>query len=376
LNVLSDIGITLDGSPSPLLDHVRCDYGSFEVESLPATKLNIAVEFVNETSSPRNCVQVRGPVSYDDRGVLLHDSRYRVFRIDFDSARARTWRATCDVDFEPHLFDCILEHMIHFQLLKRGKTFCHAAAFRSAGKVALCAGWRGAGKTNLLLHAWQDKATYIADDWAVVHGGGTVQGLPKRLNLLYQNFEPFPDLLAALPRESAALVDFVGHARTGEFELNERVAEVLEGRARVQIPPAQLFGQAVDSSPGPIDRVYLLQHSRAAGGPVKFEAIDLDALVTSLAAILEFEQSDFLLAYSLFRARTGRRVELFDLARSGGEAVLTSAFADLPAVHRVSIPASCDSREIYAAVATHLSGSDRPSGSDGKPKTDPSSAAA
>ena len=376
LNVLNDIGIALDGGPSPLLDHVRCDYGSFEVEALPATKLNIAVQFVDEATSPRDCTEVRGPVSHDDRGVLLRDSRYRVFRIDFGSARARTWRATCDVEFDPHLFDTILEHMIHFQLLKRGKTFCHAAAFRSGGTTALCAGSRGIGKTNLLLHALQDGATFIADDWAVVHGGGTVQGLPKRLDLLYRDIEPFPDLFAALPEEAAALADFIGRAAGGDFELSQKVAQVLESRASMQIPATRLFGQAVDPDPGPIDQVYLLQRRQDDDGPVKFEAIDHDALVTGLAAILEFEQSDFLLAYSVFRARTGRRVELFDLARSGGEAVLTSALADVPATHRVTIPASCPPHEVYAAVANHLGGTARTSGRERDPKTGSSSAAA
>jgi hypothetical protein len=209
-----------------------------------------------------------------------------------------------------------------------------------------------------------------------VHGGGSVQGLTRRLDLLYRDVEPFPDLLAALPEEAAALADFVGRAACGDFELNEKVAQVLESRTSMQIPVTQLFGQAVDPDPGPIDQVYLLQRRPEDDGPVKFEAIDHDALVTCLAAILEFEQSDFLLAYSVFRARTGHRVELFDLARSGGEAVLTSALADTPATHRVTIPASCDPREVYAAVASHLGKNGRASGQNGEPKTGSSSAAA
>ncbi len=376
LNVLDNIGIAIYGRSAPLLDYLMSDYGAFEVEALPVTRVNIAVQFVDEAISARNCIKVRGPVAYDDRGVLLRDARDRVFRIDFDSARARTWRATCDAEFDPQFFEALLDHMIHFQLLKRGKTFCHAAAFRSGGAVALCAGARGIGKTSLLLHALRDGASFIADDWAVLQGGGTVQGLAKRLNLLYPEIQPFPELLAALPEDSAALAEFVGRAAGGDFELDEQVALALGNRTSIQLPATQLFGQAIESDPSPVDHVYLLQRRATDDGPVKIEPIDHDALVTCLAAILEFEQSDFLLAYSVFRARTGHHVELFDLARSGGEAVLIGALADTASSHRVTIPLSCPPQDVYATVANHLGGAGRSADRDGGPKTRSSPAAA
>jgi hypothetical protein len=355
-NLLDDIGVALHGRPSALLEHFRSDYGVFQVDDLPANKVNIAVEFVDERSDPRACVDVGEQVSYDGRGVFLRDSQYHAFRIDFDSARARTWQASCDANFDPRHFDRILEHLIHFQLLKRGKTLCRAAAFRAGGKVVLCTGWRDIGKTNLLLHFLRDGANYIGDGWTVVHGAGTVQGLPKRLGLLYHNLMLFPDLMAHLPDQSAALLDFVEHARGGDYELNENVVHVLEERARVQVPPAELFGQATEGEASPIDRVFVLQGNDAGEGAVTVETMDHDALVTSLAALLEFEQSDLMHAYTVFRARSGRRVDLLDLARSGGEAVLTSAFAGVTDIHRVTIPACCNSQAVYTALTDCLLG--------------------
>jgi hypothetical protein len=344
----------LHGRSSALYDYAKSEYGIYQVDDLPPNKANIAVEFVDERSSPRLCVEVGGAVAYDNCGVFLHDTKYHVFRTDFDSARARTWHATCDANFEPRHFDRILEQIIHFQLLKRGKTLCHAASFRSEGKAVLCAGWDQVGKTNLLLHFLGDGASFIGDDWAVIHGGGFVQGLQKRLNLLYHNLEPFPDLLADLTDNTAALLDFVEHARSGDYELNQNVVRVLEDRARMQIPPAELFGEALESDASRIDRALLLKSDPAGEGAVTVETIDHDALVTSLAAILEFELSDILRAYAVFRARSGHRVDLLDLARSGSEAILTSAFADLPAVHQVIVPASCNSHDVYAAVSDLL----------------------
>ncbi len=355
-NVLDEIGVALHGRPSALLEHFRSDYGAFQVDDLPANKVNVAIEFVDDRPAPSACVDVGEQVSYDGRGVFLRDSQYRPFRIDFDSARARTWQASCDADFDPRHFDRILEQLIHFQLLKRGKTLCRAAAFRAGGNVVLCPGWRDVGKTNLLLHFLCDGANYIGDGWTIVHGAGTVQGLPKRLNLLYHNIMPFPDLVAHLPERSSALLEFVEQAHGGDYELNENVVHVLEERARVQIPPAELFGQAVERDASPIDRVFLLQGDQADEGAVTVETMDHDSLVTSLAALHEFDQSDFMRAYAVFRARSGRGVDLLDLARSGGEAVLTSAFAHVTEIHRVTIPACCNSQAVYAALSDCLIG--------------------
>lgn len=355
-NVLDEIGVALHGRPSALLDHFRSDYGASQVDDLPANKVNIAIEFVDDRPGPGNCVDVGDQVSYDGRGVFLRDSQYHPFRIDFDSARARTWQASCDASFDPRHFDRVLEHLIHFQLLKRGKVLCRAAAFRAGGNVVLCPGWREVGKTNLLLHFLRDGANYIGDDWTIVHGVGTVQGLPKRLNLLYHNIMPFPDLVAQLPDRSAALLEFVDQARGGDYELKENVVHVLEERARVQISPAELFGPAIERDASPIDRVFLLHGDHADEGAVTVETMDHDSLVTSLAALLEFEQSDFMRAYAVFRARSGRGVDLLDLARSGGEAVLTSAFAHVTGIHRVTIPAGRNSQAVYAALSDCLIG--------------------
>ncbi len=354
LSILGEIGVAIGGKPSTIVDYVKSEYGAFETNRLSPGAIDIEIEFVEDVSSPADSVHIRAPVSYDDRGVFLHDPQYHVFRIDFDGARDGVWRATCDTAFNPHFFAIIMEYMTHFQLLRRGSVFCHSSAFRINDTGVLCPAWRNVGKTNLLLQFLQNGAEYIADDWSVVQRDGNFRCLPKRLNLLYYNFDQFPELLDAVPDDFAALVRFVRRAKQGEFDLNDETLQVMEGQARMRISPYQLYNQKMDTSPKPIDRVFLLQRAADQESEVRIEPIDLPGLVTSMASILEFEQSHFHLAYQVFRARSGSRVDLLEDARSACESIITEAFAGIAPPQRVIIPSQRGAREAFAAISSKL----------------------
>ena len=350
LSILGEIGVAIGGKTSSIIDYVKSEYGAFETESLAPGAVDIEIEFVEDRTSPDDCVHIRAPVSYDNRGVFLHDPQYHVFRIDFAAAEQGTWKATCDVEFNPHFFAIIMEYMTHFQLLRRGSVFCHSSAFRLNDRGILCPAWRNVGKTNLLLQFLQNGAEYVADDWSVVQRDGRFRCLPKRLNLLYYNFDQFPEMLDAVPPDFAALVRFVSRAKRGEFDLNQETLQVMEGQARMRISPYELYNQVMDTAPKGIDEVLLLQRAADTDQPVAIEKIDHELLVTSLASILEFEQSHFHLAYSVFRARSGRRVELLETARSACEEVMTQAFARIAQPYRVTIPSQRGAREAYARI--------------------------
>ena len=350
LSILGEIGVAIGGKPSTIIDYVKSEYGAFERPDLDPGAVDIEIEFIDDRSSPDDCVHIRAPISYDDRGVFLHDPEYHVFRVDFAAAASGKWRATCDVAFNPHFFAIIMEYMTHFQLLRRGSVFCHSSAFRLGGKGVLCPAWRNVGKTNLLLQFLQNGAEYIADDWSVVQSDGSFRCLPKRLNLLYYNFDQFPEMLDSVPDDFAALVRFVRRAKRGEFDLNQETLEVMEGQARMRISPYELYDQVMDTTPKPIDHVLLLQRIAETDRPVAIEEIDHETLVTSLASILEFEQSHFHLAYSVFRARTGIRVDLLEDARGACERVMSKAFADIGTPYRVLIPSQRGAREAFAKI--------------------------
>lgn len=350
LSILGEIAVAIGGKTSSIIDYVKSEYGAFETESLAPGAVDIEIEFVEDRTSPDDCVHIRAPVSYDNRGVFLHDPQYHVFRIDFEAAAQGTWKATCDVEFNPHFFAIIMEYMTHFQLLRRGSVFCHSSAFRLDGRGILCPAWRNVGKTNLLLQFLQNGAEYVADDWSVVQRDGRFRCLPKRLNLLYYNFDQFPEMLESVPPDFAALVRFVSRAKRGEFDLNQETLQVMEGQARMRISPYELYNQVMDTTPKGIDEVLLLQRAADTDQPVALEKIDHELLVTSLASILEFEQSHFHLAYSVFRARSGRRVELLETARSACEEIMTQAFAPIAQPYRVTIPSQRGAREAYARI--------------------------
>ena len=118
-----------------------------------------------------------------------------------------------------------------------------------------------------------------------------------------------------MPPDFAALVRFVSRAKRGEFDLNQETLEVMEGQARMRISPYELYDQVMDTTPKPIDHVLLLQ--RIAG--LRLSRCGSSRSTTSpwSPAWLRSRSSSRAvhLAYSVFRARTGIRVDLLEDAR-------------------------------------------------------------
>lgn len=307
LSVLDDVKLHFHGKPTDILNHIKEDYGYFETDGSKVDEVDISVEFVQEESSKNQSVHIRDPIAYDERGVFFHPSgSWSVLRIDFEAVGVGTCKVTCDVNFNRYLMGKLIEHLIHFYLLKREAAICHCSAFKYRGEVIVCPAWRNVGKTNLLLSLLNRGAQYIADDILVIRSDGSIHSLPKRLNLLHYNFKEHPQLLAETSQEFQGLWEFVQRARSGEFGLSDEEIETLTSQARMRVSPFQSFNQTPDTAPQPIDRFCLLQKVANEAYPVSRSPIGKDELAHRMLETMWFEMSYLLLGYQTHKAQLGQ----------------------------------------------------------------------
>lgn len=351
LNILDLVKIKLVGDvDSAILNYVKSEYGYFQADDIPDDLIDISIEFTKDCTEQGNYINMRPPVGYDDRGVFFHDPKYHITRVDFNKFGQKDCVMTCDYDFNPHFFAIIMEYVIHFYMLARNASLCHSSCLKVNDRVILFPAWRNVGKTNLLISFLNEGAGYIADDWSVVLNDGRVQSLPKRLNLLFYNFEKHKDLLRNTPSSFKALVEFVMRSKAGEYDLNDDVVRTLENQARMRISPYELFNQTPQNGPEPIDYVFLLK--KVMGNSVKptICRISREQLVNSINAILEFEQSYFHLAYTVFKAQTGNTNEILENYRRCNSDILKGAFSGVSNIYEVSISSQDYTNEVYSMI--------------------------
>jgi len=356
LDILGKFDIEIRGEGETLRTYLQHEYSIFDVEDRSGDDPDVVIHLVNDVSSADETVHVRGPVSYDTESVYLQhrlpddEPQYNAFRIDFDAIGEKTCHVTCDRDFNAHFFGIIVDYLIHFFLLQHGSVYCHSCGFVYQGNVVVCPAWRRVGKTNLLLSFLGEETTYIADDWCVLNEDGTVHALPKRLNLLYYNFQKYPELLEATPDGFRALVDFIDRARSGEIDLNEGAISTLRSQARMRISPYDLFDDVADGNPQSIDYLCLLRREPSDERPPKLEDLSPATFPYRKQSILEFEQSYFHTAYQIHKAQTGNVNPYIENAKHRTIEILENAVDHGPELYELRAPSQRDSEEMKRLI--------------------------
>ena len=355
LDILGKVTVEVRGDGSTLRNYLRHEYAIFEVQD-PDDDPDLVINLVDDVASEAETVHVRGPVSYDDDGVYLQhrlpgeEPEYNAFRIDFDALGHEPCHVTCDSEFNPHFFGIIVDYLIHFCLLQYGSTYCHSCAFEYNGTVIVCPAWRQVGKTNLLLSFLSEDVTYIADDWCVLNEDGTVNALPKRLNLLYYNFKQYPELLKETPDEFQALVDFVNRANAGEFDLNQDAIDTLSNQARMRISPYDLFSDVGDGEPKPVDYFFFLRRDPTGDRPVTQQDLSTETFSYRKQSILEFEQSYFNIAYRVYKAQTGNVNPYLENAKRRTLDILDRIADKTPEFYELTAPSQRDSEDMKKRI--------------------------
>lgn len=355
LNILGDVTVKFHGKRTDIIQHIKRDYGIFEVEGEEIEEIDIDVQFVEEVSSEEESIHIREPVAYDEQGVFFHPSgSWSVLRIDFDAIGNGTCHVTCDVGFNRYLLGKLFEHLVHFHLLDEGGALCHSSAFEYEGEVFVCPAWRSVGKTNLLLSLLEDGARYIADDLCVIRNDGTVNALPKRLNLLHYNFKEYPHLLDETSQEFQGLWEFVQRARSGEFGLSDEEIQTLTSQARMRISPYEAFDQEPDVSKQPIDQFCLLRKVNSAEIPVSRTPINAEELAYRMHATMEFEMSYTHLGYRAHKAQFGRVNTFLEQAKEKHLSIYQSATADAKDLHKIYTPSQNQARNVKREITSML----------------------
>lgn len=356
LDVLDLVGIEVRGEGDSLRNYLQHEYSVFVENDRQISDPDIVVNLVEDVSSEEETVHVRGPVSYDGEGVYLQhrlpdeEPEYNAFRIDFDALGQETCHVTCDRGFNPHFFGIIIDYLIHYHLLKYGSMYCHSCAFEYDGKVIVCPAWRRVGKTNLLLSFLEDEVTYIADDWCVLRNDGTVQALPKRLNLLYYNFKQNPDILGETSDEFEALVDFVRRAETGEIDLNQDAIGTLSDQARMRISPYNLFPDVADGEPTAVDYIIHLRRSPSGEDRVSIGDLSREVFPYQMQSILEFEQSYFHTAYQVHKTQHGGINSHLEDAKRMTIEIVKHVANHTPELHEITAPTQQDAEEVRQLI--------------------------
>ena len=353
LNFLDLVHIEAGNTSNHIVEFLKHEYGLFEDQG-PSAEANITIEFVDDVLDIDRSVQVRAPVGYDDRGVLLYDTNNHVARIDFEAIGYSPCRVTCDSNFNPYFFSIIIEYLVHFNMLLKNAVFCHCSAFEMDGRVVLCPAWRNVGKTNVLLAALLAGAQYISDDWGALFRDGTIRSLPKRLNLLYYNFDAYPELLKQSPPKHEALVDFIRRAKKGDYGLDDDTISRLSAQARMRVSPYDAFNQSYDTKPFPIDYVFHLCRRSNVDGPARIAELECGALVHILNSILEFEQSYFHLAYLVHKAQTGMVNPFLEQAKTTSLQIMLDTFKQVAHIYQISISSQHQSQETYRLIMSKI----------------------
>ncbi len=355
LNILDDVRVKFHGKSTDIIEHIEKDYGIFEVDGDEIEKIDIDVQFVEEESSEEDSVHIREPVAYDEQGVFFHPSgSWSVMRVDFDEIGNGTCHVTCDVGFNRFLLGKLFEHLVHFYLLDNGGALCHSSAFEYEGEVFVCPAWRSVGKTNLLLSLLEDGANYIADDLCVVREDGTVNSLPKRLNILHYNFKEYPHLLDETSQEFQGLWEFVQRARSGEFGLSDDEIQTLTSQARMRISPYDAFDQDPDLSRQPVDQFCLLRRVNSEDVPVSRTPINSEELAHRMYATMEFEMSYTLLGYRAHKAQFGRVNPLLEEAKEKHLSIYQSATGDIKSLHKIYVPSQNQAKNVKRELESIL----------------------
>lgn len=354
LNFLDYVSVQTEGKQSESVNYLKSEYEFFMTKESPTGDPDIVIEFVEETSGLNQSTHVRSPVSYDDRGVFIHDIQYHVLRIDFEAIGHSTCHVTCDINFDQYFLSVILEYLVYFYMLRSDAVFCHSSAFKINDSVVLCPAWRNVGKTNLLLSFLYDGAQYISDDWSVLRKNATVHSLTKRIQLLYYNFDAFPELLKFASDECATLVRFIKLVNEGCIDVDDRTMAALELKARLRLSPYDIFDQKPNIEAVPISHVCLLRRQTSSSTPPQLMKVESSELVSTMSAILEFEQSYFHLAYLAHRAQTGKTNPYLENAKAKSNRIIAEAMEAIPRHYQITVPSRHRVEEIHELILEML----------------------
>jgi hypothetical protein len=253
----------------------------------------------------------------------------------------------------------LLVPILNFTALQRGYIPVHASAFVYDGMGVLVAGGARGGKTGTLLSFMSQGATFVGDDWVLVHPDGrAMYGLPTPMQVKWTYLGALPEYRARLDVRTQRRLRMIGSLLRLERWMPGRssgTSVAARARARVRarlaagltarVSPHHLFGAAAGLGAGSPDVVCLARSVEVDGVVVK--PLQPADLVRRLVPLLEVEWGEFDRYYTLFRsAYPNRRNERIEKKTRSLESGLQFALKD-KRTYQVCYRSPAPIREIF-----------------------------
>ena len=324
-----------------------------EIDKIQRNKLLISLTFQDESREEFDYI-LRDPVSYDDKGTFIFDKENKKLRVDFLTLGNEKSEVVCDSNFHPPFFAILIDYLVSVYALDQEKVLIHSSCFIYKGIKILCPAWRNVGKTNLLLSFMHDEALYLSDDWCLVNEQGSAEKIPKSICLFDYNLSAFPQIASRIDASLLPLIEFIELSEGGNIQLNEFVDQDVRKNMIRRADANDLFPGKVINSPEKIDYIFnLVKNSINPLEEVSSSSLQLETLVRRLYEILRLEQSPFRLAYSVYKARTGKENKILKSEREIFFNVARSAFKDAD-IFELLIPSQQMSEKVKFEITKRL----------------------
>lgn len=275
-------------------------------------------------------------------------------RMPFDDL-GRPLELVCErsVPAVPHLLS-----IINLVALTKGVLPLHASAFIADGLGVMVLGWSKGGKTEALLAAMQQGASYVGDEWVYLTRDGAMLGLPEPIRVWQWHLDQFPQLLRdRSARERARLSTWRAVSAAARMAsrpglpgagVADRVHPLASRQSYLQIPPEDLFGADRIALAGRLDAaILLLSHTSRE---ITTDAVAPTELSGRMAASLAEERAVFMAHYRQFRyAFPQLSSPMLELADATEAELLAASFDQRPCL-KVSHPHPCDITALGEAV--------------------------
>jgi hypothetical protein len=213
----------------------------------------------------------------------------------------------------------LLIPILNLTAIRNGYLPVRASAFDYYGMGVLMAGESHGGRTGTLLAFMAQGASFVGDDWVLVHRDGrAMYGLPTPTHVEAAYLEALPQFRARLDKKTQRRIRAVKTMLALESRLlpaQRSPSALARGRARyraslagmlsVRVSPRRLFSSAACVGVGAPDLVFLARSVDSPGVSVK--PVETKELVRRLVPLLDYEWTELDRTYALFRSAFPRR---------------------------------------------------------------------
>jgi hypothetical protein len=179
--------IEIAGTNKRLLQSIYDDLRIFQTDETTEADLNILVTDVKPPQ--QDCYLVERKYYIKEDSISCRDSyKTAKWNLTLDNVTSRP-----TVYFNGNIFsgfflkEFIIEPLIALKLANKGFSALHASGIALNQNGFVFPACKGVGKTNTLIYAAEDGASYLSNERCIIANDGLVYGYPSDINLYYYN---------------------------------------------------------------------------------------------------------------------------------------------------------------------------------------------